>query len=108
MENITNINVQTVAGAVSTGTHGTGIEFGSVSTQIHDVTILTASGQLLHISPTENEDLLQAVKVALGLLGIIVKVTLKDLPSYQLIGNSYREDIIVCVNNLVQIDIEKK
>src|SRR5699024_4223183 len=108
MENLGDINVQTVAGAVSTGTHGTGIEFGSVSTQIHDVTILTASGQLLHISPTENEDLLQAVKVALGLLGIIVKVTLKVLPSYQLIGYSYRENFIVCLNNLDQLTRENR
>lgn len=103
MENLGDINVQTVAGAVSTGTHGTGIAYGSVSTQVHDVTILTASGQLLHISPTENEDLLQAVKVALGLLGIIVKVTLKVLPSYQLIGYSYRENFYVCLNTLDQL-----
>lgn len=108
LENLGDINVQTLAGAISTGTHGTGIDFGSVATQVHDLTILTGTGELLHISPTENAHLLEAVKVSLGMLGIIVKVTLKVLPAYQLIAHSYRENFIVCLNNLDQLTRENR
>lgn len=44
MENLGDINEQSIAGAVSTGTHGTGMEFGSLSDQVRGITLLTASG----------------------------------------------------------------
>ena len=52
-ENLGDINLQSIAGAVSTGTHGTGIGFGSLSTQLEAITLVTASGEellsLIHI-----------------------------------------------------------
>lgn len=90
MENLGDINKQSIAGAISTGTHGTGIQFGSISTQAVGITLLLASGELLEVDETNKDDILQAAQVSLGMLGIIVKVTLKVLPAYQLIGRSYR------------------
>lgn len=100
MENLGDINEQTIAGAISTGTHGTGAEFGNISTQVHSLTIMKADGQLLHISPNENAYLLNAAKVSLGLLGIIVKVTLRVLPTYQLTSHSYKESFMQCLQQL--------
>lgn len=90
MENLGDINKQTIAGAVSTGTHGTGMDFGSISTQVVGLTFLLANGELLAINEAEHPELLPAAQVALGMLGIIVKVTLKVLPAFELVGNSYR------------------
>lgn len=90
MENLGDINKQTIAGAISTGTHGTGIHFGSISTQAVGITLLQANGDMIDINETNDSSLLQAAQLSLGMLGIIVKVTLKVLPAYQLVGHSYR------------------
>lgn len=90
MENLGDINKQSIAGAISTGTHGTGIDFGSVSTQVVGMTLLLANGDLMEINEQASPELLPAAQVALGMLGIIVKVTLKVLPAYELKGNSFR------------------
>ena len=90
MENLGDINKQTIAGAISTGTHGTGIQFGSISTQVVGMSLLQANGDILEINEASEGDLLQAAQVSLGMLGIIIKVTLKVLPAYQLMAHSYR------------------
>ena len=52
-ENLGDIDVQSIAGAISTGTHGTGISFGSLATQIEGITLVTATGELLECSPDQ-------------------------------------------------------
>ena len=49
MENLGDINAQSIAGAISTGTHGTGVEYGNIPTQVQALTIVTANGELLEI-----------------------------------------------------------
>lgn len=90
MENLGDTNAQSVAGAISTGTHGTGVEFQSIPNQIKGLTLLTASGELLEISREKNSELFEASRVSLGMLGIIVKITLKVVDAYTLQENSYR------------------
>ncbi|MFS0781734.1 D-arabinono-1,4-lactone oxidase [Bacillus sp. 1P06AnD] len=80
-ENLGDINVQSVAGAVSTGTHGTGLAFGNISSQVKELVVVTATGDLLTISKTENSHLYEASLVSLGMLGIIVQLTLAIIPS---------------------------
>src|SRR5690625_7150262 len=97
-----------MAGAISIGTHGTGIDFGSISTQVAGVTLLTATGELLEISEQSNPELLEAVKVSLGMLGIIVKVKLKVVPAYQLIDRSYRSTLNECIEILDQLNKDNR
>ncbi|MBX7254756.1 MAG: FAD-binding protein [Candidatus Hydrogenedentes bacterium] len=82
MPNLGDINVQSIAGAVSTGTHGTGIEFGCLSTFIQSVTLVTADGEIVECAP--GSDTLKAVAVSVGALGVLAKVRLKLVPSYRL------------------------
>ncbi len=84
MANLGDIDRQTIAGAISTGTHGTGAGWGGLSTQIVAVTLVTGMGSLLTISETENADLLPAARLGLGALGIIVDVTIQCVPTFQL------------------------
>lgn len=100
MENLGDINAQTIAGAISTGTHGTGAMLGNLSTQVVGMTVLKANGCLLEINEIENKEFLQAAQVSLGMLGIIVKVTLRVLPAYSLIAESYRLSLNDCLQQI--------
>ncbi|GAA5197300.1 D-arabinono-1,4-lactone oxidase [Microbacterium jejuense] len=82
MENLGDIDRQSVAGAISTGTHGTGARFGGLATQVVGATLVTASGDLLRIDEHENSEMLPAVALGLGALGILVEVTLQCVPAF--------------------------
>jgi FAD/FMN-containing dehydrogenase len=78
------IDRQALAGAISTGTHGTGPTLGSISTQVVGLRLALASGELVDCSPTQAPELFKAAQVSLGALGIITQVTLRCLPAYRL------------------------
>jgi FAD-linked oxidoreductase len=78
------IDRQTVAGATSTGTHGTGGRFGGLATQITGARLVSGDGQLLTVDETQNADLLPAVRLGLGALGILVDITIQCVPAYLL------------------------
>lgn len=84
LENMGDIDRQTIAGATSTGTHGTGGAFGGLATQIVALTLVSADGELMTVSETENAELLPAVRVGLGALGIIVDITIQCVPAFLL------------------------
>lgn len=108
MENLGDINEQTIAGAISTGTHGTGKDFGSLSTQVAGISIVTGTGEYITINEKENAHLLEAVKTSLGLLGVIVSVNLNVLPAYQLIETSYKLSFKSCIEKLDQLNEENR
>nr|WP_201469240.1 D-arabinono-1,4-lactone oxidase [Microbacterium hydrocarbonoxydans] len=84
MENLGDIDRQSIAGAISTGTHGTGSGFGGLAAQVVGVTMVTASGDFLRVDDESNPELLPAVALGLGALGIIVEVTLQCVPAFVL------------------------
>ena len=81
MENFGDINRQSLAGAISTGTHGSGIGFGTLSTQAVGFTIITGNGEVVACSAQENPDLFKAAQVSMGLLGIITKIRIRIIPA---------------------------
>jgi FAD-linked oxidoreductase len=84
LQNMGDIDRQSIAGATSTGTHGTGIGFGGLATQIVGATLVTGSGDVLRVSETERAELLPAVRLGLGALGILVEVELQCVDSFVL------------------------
>ena len=84
LPNMGDIDRQTIAGATSTGTHGTGARYPGLAAQIVAVTMVTADGSILHISETENPELLPAARLGLGALGILVELTLQCVPAFLL------------------------
>ena len=80
-ENLGDIDRQTVAGSISTGTHGTGERFQNVSAQIAALELVTADGALVAVDESD-PDLLRAARVGLGALGVIYSVTLRTVPAY--------------------------
>ena len=100
MENLGDIDRQTIAGAISTGTHGTGSRFGGLATQVVGVTLVTADGELLRVDEDEQSELLPAVALSLGALGIIVEVTLRVVPAFLLHAVERREPLDVLLAEL--------
>ncbi|OZC57485.1 FAD-linked oxidoreductase [Rhodococcus sp. 06-621-2] len=84
MTNLGDIDEQSIAGALSTGTHGTGQRFGGISTQVLALELVTADGSIVHCSRETEPDVFDAARVGLGALGIITTVTLRCEPAYLL------------------------
>jgi FAD-linked oxidoreductase len=99
-ENLGDIDVQSIAGAISTGTHGTGIRFGTLSTQVAGLTLVTANGELLECSPEQHPDIFKAAQVSLGALGVVARVKLRVVPAKRLRFQSRRERVSDCITNL--------
>jgi FAD-linked oxidoreductase len=83
MENLGDVDRQALAGALLTGTHGTGERFGILATQIAGMRLVTGRGEVLEIAE-DDEDLLAAARVSLGLLGVVTDVTLRTVPRFRL------------------------
>jgi L-gulono-1,4-lactone dehydrogenase len=84
MENLGDIDRQTVAGAISTGTHGTGAGLRSISAQVEELELALADGTARRITAAEDQALLRAARVGVGALGAISAVTLRCVPAFTL------------------------
>jgi len=84
LENMGDINVQSIAGAISTGTHGTGTSFGNLSTQVAQLKFVNGQGEIITCSNEEQPELFNAAQVSLGALGILTEITVQCVPSYNL------------------------
>ncbi len=93
MENQGDIDKQSLAGAMSTGTHGTGIGLQSVSNQARELKMVLASGEIQTINTAHDENLYQAARVSFGSLGLIAEATLKLVPAYKLKVTSFAEEM---------------
>ena len=85
MQNLGDIAYQTIAGAISTSTHGTGAKFTGIAAQVLALRIVLANGEIADCSATENQDLFNCARVGLGALGLISSVTLKVVPKFNLV-----------------------
>ena len=83
MENLGDIDRQTIAGAISTGTHGTGSKLRNISAQVEAVELIGGDGRLRELDGSE-PDLLRAARVGVGALGAISAVTLRCVPAFVL------------------------
>ncbi len=89
MENLGSIAEQSVAGVISTGTHGTGLRFKNIASRIVGMRIVTGTGSVLVIDEATGDDLLNASRVALGCLGIITEVTIQVVEAFNLEERSW-------------------
>jgi FAD-linked oxidoreductase len=102
LENMGDIDRQSISGAISTGTHGTGARFGGLATQVVGVTLVTAEGELRRIDEQNEPHLLPAVALSLGALGILVEVTLQCVPAFALAAVEEQEPLDAVLENLAE------
>ncbi len=84
LENQGDVDYQALAGAIATGTHGTGIRLGSLSSQVTGLDLLLASGERITCSESVEPALFKAAQLSLGLLGVITRIHLRVRPAYRL------------------------
>ncbi|GAA3180261.1 D-arabinono-1,4-lactone oxidase [Blastococcus jejuensis] len=84
MTNLGDIDRQTIAGALATGTHGTGARFGGLATQVRGLELVTPDGEVLACSADRSPDVFRAARVGLGALGVVTEVTLQAEPAFAL------------------------
>lgn len=93
------IDKQTIAGAIATDTHGSGVGYGSISSQVAALQLVTADGTIVEVDADDPETLL-AAQVALGTLGVVTAVTLRCVPAFTLHQAEYRERLDVLLGVL--------
>lgn len=105
LENLGDIDAQTLAGAIATATHGTGARLPNISAQVAELTLVLADGSTLRCAPDAanppadpntdpaadpdtcpDPDTFRAARVSLGALGVIAEVTLRCIPAFTLRG----------------------
>ncbi len=84
LRNLPDIDAQSFAGAISTGTHGTGAELPALHADVQALQIVTPRGELLECSAQKQPDVFAAAKVSLGSLGVLTQATATVLPAYSL------------------------
>ncbi|WP_328422498.1 D-arabinono-1,4-lactone oxidase [Streptomyces sp. NBC_00443] len=84
LTNMGDIMEQTVSGATSTGTHGTGRESSSIAAQIKALELVTADGSVLTCSEKENPEVFAAARIGLGALGVVTAITFAVEPIFLL------------------------
>jgi L-gulono-1,4-lactone dehydrogenase len=86
LENLGDVDAQTIGGAISTATHGTGARLRNISSQVVELTLVLADGSTLVCSEQSEPEVLRAARVGLGALGVIAEVTLRCVPAFTLRG----------------------
>ncbi|OQE23695.1 hypothetical protein PENSTE_c008G10417 [Penicillium steckii] len=84
LANLGSIDSQSIAGVIATGTHGSSLRHGLLSECIESLSLVLSNGQLVRCSATNNPSLFRAALVSLGALGIVVEVTFKARPSFNI------------------------
>jgi FAD/FMN-containing dehydrogenase len=94
------IDRQSVAGALATGTHGTGRQLGSLSTLLRSITLIDASGAPVTLTPEGDAEAFSAAQVSQGMLGVVVSVTLSLLPAFFLRERLWDCSVAECAAHL--------
>jgi len=84
LPNLGDIDVQTISGAISTGTHGTGASLGCLATFVVGLTLVTGTGAVVRCSASENPSVFEAARVGVGAVGVIVDVTVQCVDAFTL------------------------
>jgi FAD/FMN-containing dehydrogenase len=106
--NLGDVNVQTIGGAIGTGTHGTGKELRNLAWMLTGVRMVDGRGEIVEKSMEEDPDFLNAARVSLGALGIFTEVSLRLLPAYRLHRREWCARIDQCMENLDALIAENR
>ena len=106
LRNMGDIDVQSVAGALSTGTHGTGRRLRNLSSSIAGLRLIDARGERIECSRDREPQIFEMARVSLGLLGVVSAVRFDLMPAYRLHERVWQEDCETCMATLAD-KIEK-
>jgi L-gulonolactone oxidase len=84
MPNLGDIDQQSLAGAIATATHGTGLTLGNLATAVVGLEMVTGTGEITRCDTDVAPELLRVARVGLGALGVVTAVTLQCVPAFNL------------------------
>lgn len=102
LANMGDIDRQSIAGALATGTHGTGLGFTGYSGMLRAVRIALADGTVVTASAQERPELFQAARVGLGALGVLLELTLQCVPAFTISASEHSEPLEQTIESFVQ------
>ena len=105
MTNMGDIDRQSIAGAVSTGTHGTGTRLGNISSSVRGLRLVGPDGAITQIGPSRE---LLGASVSLGLLGVISQVMLRVVPRYGLVERDWQADVTETMDRLEALTVDNR
>ncbi len=94
------VDVQSVAGAIGTGTHGTGPSYGNIPSRVSGLRLVTADGTIRDLTAADTPEELRAARVSLGMLGITSQATIICLPRYAFAERRWRLPAEECLDGL--------
>ncbi|MDB5281367.1 MAG: hypothetical protein JWO06_442, partial [Bacteroidota bacterium] len=103
LQNLGSISKQSLAGAISTGTHGTGINYQILGSQIEEFSLIKADGEKLVIHKERDKVLFNKALVNLGCLGIISEITLNVVPAFNLRDQTTVENFDTVIDKLDEL-----
>ena len=105
LHNLGDVDRQTVAGAISTGTHGSGGRWASLSAQVAAVELVTGDGSVLRVSAEQDADLFSVARLGLGAFGVLTAVTFHVEPAFRiqaLEGRMSFDEVVARFDELVE------
>jgi FAD/FMN-containing dehydrogenase len=94
------IDRQALAGALSTGTHGTGPRYGNLSSRIKSMRLVTGLGEIVQI---DDPEMLRAARVSVGTFGVVLSYTLSVEPAYRLHEKQWSEGVDACFDQIDEL-----
>ena len=90
----------TIGGAIMTGTHGSGINFGCIASYVTELVLMTSNGQVLTLSKSQQAEVFRAALISFGTMGIILSVTIQCEPAFTLSYHSYPTTLDSVINEI--------
>ena len=103
MPNLGDIAYQTISGAISTSTHGTGAKITGIAGQVAAMRLVNGQGEIIHINSQQNPELLNVGRVGVGALGIVTQVTLNVVPAFRLRAVEGAQKLDALIENLDEL-----
>jgi FAD-linked oxidoreductase len=103
MENLGDVDAQTLAGALATGTHGTGVGYRNISSRVEGMRLVTAEGAV-----EVGGDDLRAARIGLGAFGVVTEITLRCQPLYTLRRTDERRPLDETLEQLQELALARE
>ena len=108
MPNLGDINVQSVAGAISTATHGTGRALGNLATTVVGIELVDGTGEVVRCDEEIDPELLRVARVGIGALGVVTAVTLQCVPAFNLHAHETIEPLDDVLSDIDAFSAERR
>ena len=100
------VDVKSIAGLIGTGVHGTGLKHPTISSYVQDATLVLNTGDI--IKAADNSEILEATRLNLGALGIVMDVTLSVVPTFFLQEQTWKKDVDTVIAEIGKLAIENE